>query len=667
MIKHATILRVAVPVPLRFPLDYLLPDDFQGELKPGMRVRVPFQRREIIGIIVDITQQTTIPSKQLKQAIAILDAQPVLPSEIISLATFASQYYHHPIGEVFEAFLPALLRKGKPATIGRERRTKTQYDLIPGPILTEAQQHSVENILLSLHQFQTFLLHGVTGSGKTEVYFKVIAAVLNENRQALVLVPEIALTPQTVARFQERFGIPTAVLHSGLTDRERLNAWVKATSEDAKIIIGTRSAIFTPITRLGVIIIDEEHDSSYKQQDGFRYSARDLAILRARQANIPIVLGSATPSLESQYNVMQNRYQLLALPERAGLSKLPRFHVVDVRNQKLDQGLSTKMLQAIRMHITQGGQVLLFLNRRGFAPNLICHRCGWTARCHRCDANMILHQQPPGLHCHHCASMRAVASACPECKNRELVPLGLGTERIELALQKHFPEIGITRIDSDTLRKKGMMQEKLADITSGRSQILIGTQILAKGHHFPNVSMVAIIDADSGFFSADLRASERIGQLLVQVAGRAGRAEKPGEVWIQTRHPDHPLLIKLLVEGYIPFSQAILQERQQTLFPPYGYLALLRAEALDKDLPLGFLTQVRQLLSPASAPNIQLLGPIPSPMERRAGRYRAQLLIKTEHRSKLHPFLSELIKTIDKLKMTRQVRWALDVDPLDMF
>ncbi|MGE3919799.1 MAG: primosomal protein N', partial [Gammaproteobacteria bacterium] len=564
MTKQNFILQIAVAAPVRFALDYLPPKDYNGKLMPGMRVRIPFRRNETIGILLGIKTHSEIDSKRLKHAITIIDTQPVIPANLLSLIHWASEYYHYPIGEVTNQILPTLIRQGRALA---HHVTQTNYHRKENPHLLSTEQNIVvTEILQKTDEYHAFLLHGVTGSGKTEIYFHVIEQILSKQKQILVLVPEIALTPQTLNRFKARFDKSIVTLHSGLTDRERFDNWIAASNEQASIIIGTRSAVFTPIPKLGIIIIDEEHDSSYKQQDGFRYSARDLAVMRASKENIPIILGSATPSLETYYNAKLQRYHYLHLSERAGIANLPHFNVIDIRNHRLDHGLSKPLIKTIHKHIEQGKQVLLFLNRRGYAPNLICHQCGWSAKCKRCDTNLILHQNPPRLHCHHCDSTRPVETQCPECHGKELIPLGLGTQRIETALKKHFPSIGISRIDRDSVRKKGALQEKLDDILSGKNQILIGTQMLAKGHHFPNVSMVAILDVDSGFFSADIRASERLGQLLIQVAGRAGREAETGEVWLQTRHPDHPLLLKLLVEGYTAFIETLLLERKQLGF-----------------------------------------------------------------------------------------------------
>ena len=536
-----------------------------------------------------------------------------------------------------------------------------------GHALTAQQQQAVEAVQAGFGKFQTFLLEGVTGSGKTEVYLRLIEPLLEQQQQVLVLVPEIGLTPQLIERFRQRFAVDIAVLHSGLNDSQRLRAWQRAASGDARLILGTRSAIFTPLKNPGLIIVDEEHDNSLKQQEGLRYSARDLAIWRARQLDIPILLGSATPSLESLYNAQQGRYRLLELPERAGSALAPHMRLLDLRGQGMRDLLSETLLQAMRAHLANDGQILLFLNRRGFAPVLLCHACGWVAECRRCDARMTLHQRHGELRCHHCGSQRRIDAFCPACGSSELLGLGEGTERIEHALQEHFPEVPLLRIDRDTTRRKGELEAALSDAESGRARILLGTQMLAKGHHFPAVTLAAILDADQGLFSTDFRASERLAQMIIQVAGRAGRADRPGEVMIQTHHPDHPLLRQLVESGYPAFAQAALAERAETLLPPCASMALLRADATQANYPHDFLEAARQLAEPALNERIQLWGPVPAPMERRAGRYRAQLLLQSSQRADLQQLLQNWIPRLDSIQGARRVRWSIDVDPLDMY
>ena len=556
---------------------------------------------------------------------------------------------------------------------------ETEPGLETAPLdLNSDQQRAAESVTAKLGNFGVFLLDGVTGSGKTEVYLSIIEEVLARGEQALVLVPEIGLTPQLVSRFknrfQRRFKTPVAVLHSGLSDNERLSAWLKAKQGEVSIIIGTRSAVFTPLAKPGVIILDEEHDLSFKQQEGFRYSARDVAAKRGQLEKLPVILGSATPSLESIENARQKRYQLLVLPERAGEANHPEIALIDVRKQPMADGLSSALLNAMTRHLDNGGQVLLFLNRRGFAPVLLCHDCGWVSKCQRCDAHMTMFfdKGVKKLRCHHCGSERNADIHCPDCDSKELRPVGTGTERLEEALAIQFPDVGIARIDRDTTRRKGAMQTLLDSVHHGSSRILVGTQMLAKGHHFPDVTLVGVIDIDQGLFSADFRATERMAQLIVQVSGRAGRAEKAGQVLIQTHHPDHPLLKVLLEEGYSSFADKALDERRLAQLPPFQYLAMLRAEAVDTSLPIQFLQHARELAesigseSPG-ADGVQLLGPIPAPMERRAGRVRAQLLLQSSSRAELHNLLTPWLQQLESSKLGRKVRWSIDVDPQEMF
>lgn len=533
-------------------------------------------------------------------------------------------------------------------------------------ILTAGQSNAVDAIGGSLHEFQSFLLEGVTGSGKTEVYMHLIDRVIAANKQALVLVPEIGLTPQLIHRFEDYFQIPLAVLHSGLSDHERLHAWLLAKNGTAPIVIGTRSAVFTPLKRPGIVIIDEEHDTSYKQQEGFRYHARQVAVVRAQNTGIPVVLGSATPSLETLYNVEQGRYKHLHLPERVGNASHPAIKLLDVRHRKMANNLSEPLLDAISHHLALNNQILLFLNRRGYAPTLICHDCGWVARCARCDAHMILHQARHQLRCHHCDGQYDVYTHCPECDSTDLKPLGHGTERVEEALKKHFPDTEVVRIDRDSTRRKGAMHSLMKNITQGHKQILLGTQMLAKGHHLPNVTLVAILDADQGLFGIDFRASEHLGQLIIQVAGRAGRADKKGEVLIQTHHPDHPLFAALLTHDYYRFARDLLAERRLAQLPPFSHLALLRAEAVSQEFPVTFLRQSLSLAQTHCPPTIQIMGPVPAPMERRAGRYRYHLLVQSTNRRELHALLNAWITRIESLPTAKKVRWSLDVDPIDL-
>ncbi len=663
------ILHIAASVPLRRYFEYLLSADIDStRLSPGVRVRIPFQKRELVGVFMGLVAESTIAQDKLKPIIEVLDDEPVIPADILQLATWAADYYHYPIGEVLLGVLPAWLRQGKAATLPRAKKLVIEKNAGTGAPLTlnEDQATALTAIRAGLHEFKVFLLDGVTGSGKTEVYLQTIADVLQQQKQVLILVPEIGLTPQAIERFRTRFAVPVIALHSAMTEKQRFQAWLQAKSGEAKIIIGTRSAVFTPFANLGLIIVDEEHDLSFKQQDSFRYHARDVAIMRAHLNHIPIVLGSATPSLETLHNAEQKRYEYLCLKTRAGNASLPQFHMLDIRHVQLEQGLSQSLLTEMKQHLENGDQVMLFLNRRGFAPMLLCDACGWMVKCKRCDVRMTYHFKTARLHCHHCDAQKNLVKKCENCGALDLHAVGQGTERIEKILATHFANYSIARIDRDSTRRKGSMENVLTRIQNGEHQILIGTQMLAKGHHFPNVTLVAIIDADSGFFSADFRALERMGQLLLQVAGRAGRDEKAGKVLIQTRHPDHPLLHQLLKQGYQPFSTTLLKERNQAELPPFAFFALFRAEAHQFEQANEFLQQVKNQIDNKNK-SIQIMGPLAAPMPRRAGRYRVQLLLQAKHRQELQQLLKKLMPLLENIPIKQRVRWSLDVDPLEIF
>lgn len=553
-------------------------------------------------------------------------------------------------------------------TVADESIPETPINIFRQAPLTLSDEQQIAFDQINIGQFQVSLLDGATGSGKTEIYLQAIAKVLKLGQQALILVPEIGLTPQTIARFQKRFTVEVAALHSGLNDRERLDAWLHARSGKARILIGTRSAIFTPMPKLGIIIIDEEHDGSFKQQDGFRYSARDLAVVRANRLQIPLVLGSATASLETLNNAQQGRYQHLHLHARAGNAKPPEIQLLDIRGQTLQEGFALEAKIAIGNEVAAGNQVLVFLNRRGYAPTLECHDCGWLAHCPHCDVRMTVHQTPRHLHCHHCGHQRALPRQCPSCKSTKLQPLGQGTERSEIALREWFPLTPIIRVDRDSTRNKNAMDKILNEVHQGEPCILIGTQMLAKGHHFADVTLVVIIDADAGLFSTDFRGPERMGQLLLQVSGRAGRAEKPGRVILQSHHTDHPLVQTLFFKGYKAFADLILQERKITQLPPYRYLALLRAETKRPEMAVDFLKLARheaEAIFPSN-PQLNYLGPLPAMIERRGDRFRFQLQINSAQRKPLQQLLTQLVHKLEANALSKRVRWAVDVDPSEM-
>ena len=535
-----------------------------------------------------------------------------------------------------------------------------------GPEPTPEQRDAIEAIAAAAGRYAPFLLHGVTGSGKTEVYLRAIDAVVQRGQQALVLVPEISLTPQLVARFAARFAVPLAVLHSSLTDVERLRAWRAARSGEAPVVIGTRSAIFAPLANAGLIVVDEEHDASYKQQEGFRYSARDLALARAQRLSIPVVLGSATPSLESLERAQSGRATRLSLPGRTGGAKPPAIHLIDLRRHAATQGIATPTVLTIKRHLDAGGQVLLYLNRRGYAPTLFCPSCGWAAPCPRCDARLTVHRRDGRLHCHHCGTEQRVPELCPTCGDATK-PVGQGTERIEETLAGLFPDVALERIDRDAVRRRGALEAALDRVTSGEVRLLVGTQMLTKGHHFPDVSLVVVLNADQGLFGTDFRASERLAQSIVQVAGRAGRAERPGEVLIQTEYPEHPLLAQLISGGYDAFAAAALEERRAASWPPFARVAVLRAEAAHSAVPMEFLQRAREAALALAVRGVEILGPATAPMERRAGLHRAQLLLHAPSHSPLQRLLARWIPAVEELPEARKVRWSLDVDPLELF
>ena len=540
--------------------------------------------------------------------------------------------------------------------------TLAQMPLTPN----DEQKRAIQNILKARHSYHAFLLDGLTGSGKTEVYLQVMQEVLKQGKQVLVLVPEIGLTPQTVSRFQSRFHCHIALLHSGLNDSKRLQAWQSAQTGKASIVIGTRSAIYTPLPHLGLIVLDEEHDLSFKQQEGFRYHARDVALYRAHLENCPIILGSATPSIDSYALVEQGKMTRLELDQRAGVAVMPKMHVIDLKVAQKQNGISQQLIHEVQKRLDKKEQVLIFLNRRGYAPVLICESCGWQAKCPHCDANFTVHRQPyQHLHCHHCGTIHRMPEHCPQCQHSELKPIGLGTAKVEENLQALFPNFDVIRVDRDSTSRVGSWQKIYNKIQKSEPIILLGTQMLAKGHHFPYVTLVAILDIDSGLLSVDFRATERTAQLIIQVAGRAGRGEKKGEVYLQTLRPDHPLLNTLLESGYRSFAKQTLKERKAAWMPPYRYAALLRCESKDQELNQSFLQEHAQVLRQASENSIDIWGPIPAPMERKAGRYQAHMVLLSKDRARMHFYIRQWWQNVWHNK-PHGMKLSLDIDPQEL-
>ncbi len=752
------IVKVAITVPLRRCFEYLVAEPLAIELKPSMRVKVPFGSSFKIGVIDSVTavnfngsqalsvnelqNDSNVTSElqaditKLKPIHLVIDEYPLLPESIIKLYQWMKNYYHSPPGEIWQTILPNALMKGKEArlprtsywkitatgkdaldnnqvklnavkqrqalkllseqTQGIEQAALAKFKINAATIkslvgkkwieqdfinssntttnnlinvndkkqLNTQQQSAYNTITDKLNSYYPALLFGVTASGKTEVYLQLIEQVINMGKQALVLVPEIGLTPQTLARFQKRFNVNIVTLHSNMTDQQRLNSWLKAKSGQAQIIIGTRSAIFTPLANPGVIIIDEEHDSSFKQQQGFRYSARDVALVRASLENTPVLLGSATPSLEALNNVAKGKISQLKLTEKAQNTAQLNYRIIDLKQQVMRNGLSVELIETIKKHLANKNQILLFLNRRGYAPVLLCHQCGWSDHCKRCDTHFTYHHQSHYLQCHHCGSHRKAPQKCPQCSCTQMVPVGLGTERLEETIGQIFPSAKVARIDRDTTRKKSAMQSYVNAIKQGDVDILIGTQMLAKGHHFPHVTLVAMVDMDGALYSADYRAAEYAAQLITQVSGRAGRAEKSGEVIIQTHHSEHPMLKQLLHKGYEYFSTIALRERIETELPPHSYAALFQAESPKLEHAKQFLNDVRQVLNRYNNLKVDLLGPAPALYVKKAGKYRYQLFLQTNKRNELHHLLDLTLEDIEKLKSARKVRWRLEVDPV---
>jgi primosomal protein N' (replication factor Y) len=720
------VLRVALPVPLPTLFDYLPPPGTRPDPSwLGRRLRVPFGRGERVGLVQALGRAEAAP-EALRAASALLDPQPLLDAELRELLAFCTRYYHAPPGEVVATALPAWLRDGQelPETTaagwrlteagrsalarpgrGRPRQllerlaggeateaelaadfdgwrdaarrlaargeaervplsAATRASADPGaPTLNPAQAEALA-ALREGSGFRAFLLEGVTGSGKTEVYLRAIRDCVDAGRQALVLVPEIGLAPQALQRFRSRLGLPVWEYHSGLADGERARAWTAMARGEGRVLVGTRSAVFMPLPRAGLIVVDEEHDGSYKQQDGIRYHARDLALVRARALEVPIVLGSATPSLESLHNAQAGRYRALRLPQRAGAARPPRVRVLDLRKRQLEHGLSDEAFAALATCLARGEQALVFRNRRGYAPVLICHDCGWRAQCKRCDSALTVHGAGRTLLCHHCGARATRPLSCPDCASLGLQPQGHGTERLEEALVERFPQARVLRIDRGSTSRRGELEARLREFGE-HSGILVGTQMLAKGHDLPRLTLVVVVGVDEGLFSADFRAGEKLAQLLVQVAGRAGRAERPGEVLLQTHHPGHALLATLLGGGYPALAALTLAEREAAGFPPYTHLAMLRAEAVREGEVQAFLAEANAL-APAT-PGVHVSAPMPAPMPRRAGRARGQMLLTAAQRPALHALLSPWVAQLYELKSARRVRWSLDVDPVDLY
>jgi primosomal protein N' (replication factor Y) len=726
-----TYLHIVIASGLRQVFTYLPASDQSPLPAIGCRVLVSFGRSQRVGLVVAHSDVCDLPTDKLKAVLETLDSTPLLPDPLWQLGNWAANYYQHPTGDALLHLLPVRLRQGhnnqlisrywqrvdtspelgrapKQAQIWQQLQTLPEIfgehllasinlaakDLKPllekgligltqPPQLTPAanlqtqplqlndEQQAVYNrISKQSHQFACHLLQGITGSGKTEVYLQLIEHCLKQGQRALILVPEIGLTHQLLARLQQRFNNPLLALHSGLTDQQRLHAWQQSRLGQGDIILGTRSAIFTPIPNLGLIIVDEEHDQAFKQQEGFRYHARDVAIKRAYDANIPILLGSATPSLESLDNSRRQRYQLHKLNHRAGGASQQSYEIIDLRQQPVTAGISERLSKIMHQQLQAGHQVLLMLNRRGFAPSLQCQACGQTVTCPACDTSMTLHKFPARLHCHHCDHRQAISYSCSYCQASQMRPLGSGTERIEEELQRQFPAYPVHRIDRDTTRNKGSLTGMLEQIHQGQPCILIGTQMLAKGHHFPHVTAAVIVDADSSLFCSDFRAPERLAQLIIQTSGRAGRASLPGTAYIQTYQAEHPVITSLTQQGYNAFAELELQHRQASLLPPFAYMALFLVQARQEQAAYSLLTWLQQQISQpelaASTQALQHFGPMPATMPKRANQFRVQLQLQHPSRTHLQHLCRHLCWLLEQHPDSKKLRWSLDIDPQEL-
>ena len=722
------IVRVALPVPLPQVFDYTAED--AGAEDVGRCVKVPFGRGERTGLIVGLGDEAAVEAARLKAVLHIQRGVPPLPADWLELVGFVARYYHAPLGEVVALALPPGLRRADGVSDededpllgitaeGREalapgRRASRALTLLqalaegagpwrrsvirardggeavgellrrgwleivadPGarheagaqPLATPEQAAAVEVIVGAGMRFRPWLLHGVTGSGKTEVYLRLAAHALAQGRQVLMLVPEIALTPQLEQRVAQRFAAANVVsLHSALADGARSRGFVQALSGRADIVLGTRLAVFAPLPRLGLILVDEEHDASYKQQEGVRYSARDVAVWRARQRDVPVVLGSATPSLETWHHAKSERYALQTLSRRAVAATLPAVRCIDTRRIKLDEGLSPALHAAIAQRLERGEQSLVFLNRRGYAPVLSCPSCGWVGRCPHCSANLVVHLADRRLRCHHCGCDGPIPHACPSCGDQDIQPFGRGTQRIEARLAELFPQARVLRVDRDAARTRSQWEKLLDTIAAGDADLLVGTQMMAKGHDFPRLTLVGVVGADASLHAADFRAPERLFQQLMQVGGRAGRGELPGEVLIQTEYPMHPLYLHLARHDFDAFARMALQERRAAGFPPFTHQAMLRADAPALQDAVEFLRHARRLAKERAPEGLRLYDPVPMRMTRLARRERAQLLVESDQRAPLQAFLADWVAVLYRQRTARELRWQLDVDPLEV-
>ena len=651
------ITEVAIPVPLHNTFDYLCKE----KVVIGSRVKVPFGSKKVTGIVLSHKDKSSF--SKLKEVEEVIDHEALLSKEILEFLTWSANYYHHPIGEVLSNAIPKNLRNGKPALLKKPSEAHLKVPSTDIQLTTE-QSFAINEVLKSSSEFNGFLLHGVTGSGKTEVYLNITERLLKTGKQVLVLVPEIGLTPQMISRFKERIEGQVVAVHSQLNDTQKQDAYLLAKNGDAKVILGTRSAIFTPIPNLGLVIVDEEHDNSFKQQSNFRYSARDLSFMRAKFANVPLILGTATPSLETLKNVIEKKLTRLTLTSRPGEAIMPSIDLIDMRSQP-SEPLSKPLIARIKHYLSESRQVMLFINRRGYAPIYYCTECGWQSECTSCDSRLVYHRSINRLKCHHCGLEKSPESSCPSCSSKELKILGYGTERLEENLESFFPSTEVIRIDRDTTRKKKAFATHLKKINSGEPCIIIGTQMLAKGHDFSNLAFVGILDVDVGLMSTDFRATEHLAQLLVQVSGRCGRGKYKGEVNIQTRYPNHPIFNFVKDSRYTEYAKTLLLERKDTKLPPFAHQALICANAKNKNLAENFLTEVAKLINSIEIESVEIWGPVPGVIERKSDYYYFNLYLQSEDRGQLRRLIQTFYQHVETIRVSSSVRWFVDIDPVE--
>jgi len=653
------VLRVALDLPLADAFDFLAPEAMAVAI--GAVVVVPFGRTRKVGVVVGVAAGSDVAPERLKPIERVVEDVPPFGAEDLELYRFCAAYYQRALGEVVAASLPPRLRQVNRRKLAAPAPAPVPvHGFLAEVALTAEQRNAVE--AAGGEGFRALMLQGVTGSGKTEVYLHLAAQALDSGRQVLLMLPEIGLTPQFEDQVRRRFpGASVVTAHSDLAQGERAAAWLAAQSGAAHIVLGTRLAVLMPFRDLGLIVVDEEHDPSYKQQEGLRYSARDVAVRRAHRLAIPVVLGSATPSLETVFNAHQGRYAIARLASRTLGASMPVVRTVDTRADIPREGLTFALVEAIRRRLERGEQSLVFLNRRGFSPVLFCRKCAWHSSCTRCSANLVMHRREGELRCHHCGRRERIPACCPQCNSTDLAPVGHGTQRLEETLAELLPQARIARIDRDSTARKGSLRKVLDDVRERRIDVLVGTQMLAKGHDYPRLTLVGVVDADSALFSADFRAAERLHAQLVQVSGRAGRADRPGEVLIQTDFPQHPLYAAVAAQDFDRFAADALDERRLAGFPPFSHLAMLRAEAKKAGEPIGFLRQAARTAR-ALGPEVEVFDPVPATLERRAGYERAQLLVRAGTRAALQPFLSRWRHALLE-QGERRVRWTLDVDP----